>query len=130
MEIEPVFQASYHRKVKLANGELATYCVQDYAWQRFHTTNEGAPEGWVDTSELTPQEHLAIQGAIQPFVDNAISKTINLPVDFPFTSLSDVYTRAYEMGLKGCTIFRPNPVTGSVLESDKADKPSADHCCP
>jgi ribonucleoside-diphosphate reductase alpha chain len=128
--IEPVFEASYHRKVKLANGELATYCVQDYAWQRFHTAGEGQPEGWVDTSELTPEEHLAIQGAIQPFVDNAISKTINLPVDFPFAQLSDVYTQAYEMGLKGCTIFRPNSVTGSVLESDKTGKPSVDHCCP
>ncbi|HTM64293.1 MAG TPA: adenosylcobalamin-dependent ribonucleoside-diphosphate reductase [Gammaproteobacteria bacterium] len=128
--IEPIFQSSYHRKVKMADDSVQTFCVEDYAfhlWRQTHT--DSMPPAWVDTSSLTPQEHLAVQGAMQPFIDNAISKTINLPADFPFEKLSDVYTQAYEMGLKGCTIFRPNPVTGSVLESDKAEKPDDGHCC-
>jgi len=71
----------------------------------------------VDTHSLTPDDHLNIQGAVQPFIDNAISKTINIPEQFPFDELSEVYTKAYGLGLKGCTIFRPNGVTGSVLEA-------------
>lgn len=128
--IEPVFQASYHRKVKLADHSLQTYCVDDYAyhlWRQSHA--EGMPPAWVDTMGLTPDDHLAVQAVMQPFIDNAISKTINLPADFPFEKLADVYSKAYEMGLKGCTVFRPNAVTGSVLESDKAEKPGSDHCC-
>ena len=76
------------------------------------------PPAWVDTSTLTPEAHLQVQAAMQPYVDNAISKTINLPRHFPFEKLNDIYTQAYEAGLKGCTIFRPNEITGSVLEID------------
>jgi ribonucleoside-diphosphate reductase alpha chain len=128
--IEPIFQASYHRKVKMPDNSTETYCVEDYAyhlWRATHT--DGMPPEWVDTDSLQTDAHLAVQAAMQPFIDNAISKTINLPRDFPFESLADVYTKAYEMGLKGCTVFRPNAVTGSVLESDKAEKPAPDHCC-
>lgn len=128
--IEPIFQGSYHRKVKQANGELQTFCVEDFAYHLYRQTSKDLPSAWVDVNALTPNDHLAIQGAMQPYIDNAISKTINLPADFPFETLADVYSKAYAMGLKGCTVFRPNPITGCVLESDKADKPSPDHCCP
>lgn len=128
--IEPIFQASYHRKVKQTNGELMSYCVEDFAYHLHQQSQKELPACWVDTNALSPAEHLVIQGAMQPYIDNAISKTINLPADFPFDALADVYSEAYKMGLKGCTIFRPNAVTGSVLESDKSEKPSKDHCCP
>lgn len=129
--IEPVFSVSYHRKVKMADNSTQTFCVEDYAYHLWHQQNpDSMPPAWVDTSSLSPEDHLAVQGAMQPFIDNAISKTINLPQTFSFEKLSDVYSKAYEMGLKGCTIFRPNPVTGSVLETDKTDKPDdAEHCC-
>lgn len=128
--IEPIFKASYHRKVKQADNSLITFCVEDYAYHLWHQSHPGTlPPVWVDVASLSPNEHLAMQGAMQPYIDNAISKTINLPEDFPFTAVGDVYTKAYEMGLKGCTIFRPNPVTGSVLESGRDEKPSSDHCC-
>lgn len=127
--IEPVFQAEYHRYVRMGDEERKKYHVCDYAYSLWQTMKQGVgkPPAWVDASELAPSAHLAMQGAMQPFIDNAISKTINLPVDFPFGQLADVYTQAYELGLKGCTVFRPNPVTGSVLEvSDKKDDSG---CC-
>lgn len=128
--IEPIFQATYHRKVKMADNSLETYCVEDYAYELWRQSHgDDMPPAWIDVSTLPPDAHLAVQGAMQPFIDNAISKTINLPRDFPFDKLSDVYSNAYEIGLKGCTVFRPNDVTGSVLESDKVEKPDANHCC-
>ena len=56
-----------------------------------------------------------MQAALQPFVDNAISKTINVAADTPFERFADLYRQAHRLGLKGCTVFRPNPVTGAIL---------------
>ena len=66
---------------------------------------------------LSPADHLAVQAAAQPFIDSAISKTINVPAAISFEDFEDVYLEAYEMGCKGCTTYRPNDVTGSVLSS-------------
>lgn len=87
------------------------------------------PPAWVDAHALTPDEHLSVQAAMQPYIDNAISKTINIPSDFPFEQLEGVYTRAYELGLKGCTVFRPNPITGNVLEEKHDSTQQVDRCC-
>jgi ribonucleoside-diphosphate reductase alpha chain len=74
-----------------------------------------------------------MQAALQPYVDNAISKTINVPADFDFGRFRSLYELAYAKGLKGCTTFRPNPVTGAVLvaEADAAGEEGvqASHCC-
>jgi ribonucleoside-diphosphate reductase alpha chain len=116
--IEPIFQAEYERHVRgVGKDEILTFRVADYAYQlwRGDHRDDSMPPAWVDASALTPENHLHMQSAVQPFIDNAISKTINLPADFPFEKVADVYTLAYSLGLKGCTIFRPNPVTGSVL---------------
>lgn len=123
--IEPIFAAQYNRHVREAAGETTTFTVEDYAHQRWRAEKqgEGLPPAWVDTAVLAPDAHLEIQGAVQPYIDNAISKTINIPTDFPLEKVMQVYTRAYELGLKGCTIFRPNPVTGSVLDVPE------EHCC-
>ncbi|MEJ2061590.1 MAG: ribonucleoside-diphosphate reductase, adenosylcobalamin-dependent, partial [Gammaproteobacteria bacterium] len=75
-------------------------------------------------TELPPGTHLAMQAALQPYVDNAISKTINIPRDFPFEAFRDIYHQAYDLGLKGVTTFRPNPVTGEVLSAG-----STQRCC-
>ena len=69
-----------------------------------------------------------MQAAIQPYVDNAISKTINIPADLDFPAYQSVFESAYAMGLKGCTAFRPNPVTGSVL-SGETEAAATYHCC-
>ena len=126
--IEPIFKAEYNRHVRAAEGNTLTYRVRDFAFQQWQQTGKkGLPAAWVDTDSLAPNAHLAIQGATQPYIDNAISKTINVPCDFPFDDLAEVYTTAYQLGLKGCTVFRPNAVTGSIMETDEGA--AVDHCC-
>jgi ribonucleoside-diphosphate reductase alpha chain len=80
---------------------------------------------------LTPQQHLAMQAALQPYVDSAISKTINVPADFDFASFKNLYLQAYRLGLKGCTTFRPNEVTGTILTpaSGRVLAEPATGCC-
>jgi len=128
--LEPIFRGNYDRNVIQSNNEIKKYSVTDYALAEWQKNNKADkfPPAWVDSQELTPQNHLQIQQAVQPYIDNAISKTINLPVDFPFEKLHEVYTQAYEMGLKGCTIFRPNAITGSVLETTDPEE-MVEPCC-
>ncbi|HEX2548613.1 MAG TPA: adenosylcobalamin-dependent ribonucleoside-diphosphate reductase [Gammaproteobacteria bacterium] len=126
--IEPIFSANYQRKVRMENGELKTFSVNDYAlveWRKSNPNTE--PPAWTDAQSLKPMDHLRMQAAIQPYVDHAISKTINLPENFPFSELAEVYTEAFKMGLKGCTIYRPNAITGSVLTH--SDSQDLDRCC-
>lgn len=128
--IEPVFSSSYERTVRSPNHELLKFSVMDYAlrlWRQTHKDNS-LPPAWIDAQSLSPQDHLQIQAVVQPYIDNAISKTINIPVNFPFEKLNEVYTQAYELGLKGCTVFRPNPTTGSVLTTIEP-KDESDKCC-
>ncbi|MFZ2315291.1 MAG: adenosylcobalamin-dependent ribonucleoside-diphosphate reductase [Gammaproteobacteria bacterium] len=126
--IEPIFSASYSRHILIADGSRQTFRVNDYAHKLWDNQRSSSlPPAWVDTNALTPEAHLQVQAAMQPYVDNAISKTINLPRDFPFEKLNDIYTQAYEAGLKGCTIFRPNEITGSVLEVN--DDTDTDQTC-
>ena len=86
--------------------------------------DEPLPPWFVTAKQLEPAQHLAMQSALQPFVDNAISKTINVPADYPFERFQDIYQDAYRSGLKGCTTFRPNATTGAVLEGAEVS-----HCC-
>lgn len=120
--IEPVFCAEYKRHVRLSGEDIQTFQVRDYAYHLWRHLGhmDGLPPAWREVNALTPEEHLAVQGVMQQYVDNAISKTINLPQDYPFEKLADIYSHAYALGLKGCTIFRPNAVTGVVLESSEA----------
>ena len=77
---------------------------------------------------ITPRQHVDVQAAAQKWVDSSISKTANVPTDFPYEQFKDIYLYAYEKGLKGCTTFRPNPVTGAVL-IDGDERMPAVHCC-
>jgi ribonucleoside-diphosphate reductase alpha chain len=74
------------------------------------------PRAFVRAHELPPAAHLDMQAALQPYVDSSISKTINVPENFPFEGFKDIYRRAFDLGLKGCTTYRPNAVTGAVLD--------------
>ena len=92
----------------------------DYAVRRFHGQfgpNTPLPEPFVTAQDLTPAEHVRMQAAVQRRVDSAISKTVNLPEDMPFEVFQDVYWDAYRSGCKGCTTYRPNPITGAVLSA-------------
>ncbi|MEW8658322.1 MAG: adenosylcobalamin-dependent ribonucleoside-diphosphate reductase [Candidatus Thiodiazotropha endolucinida] len=126
--LEPVFDFYYRRKILLPDGKYQTYTLTDYAWRLWQTVYPGKPrpDYFVDCNTLTPDDHLLMQAALQPYVDNAISKTINVPADYPFEQFKSLYKQAYVLGLKGCTTFRPNPVTGEILsvESDISH-----HCC-
>jgi ribonucleoside-diphosphate reductase alpha chain len=128
--LEPVFKARYRRRIRQPDGSLQDFEVADYAcqlWQRLHG-GDSLPPAFVDAQRLAPEAHLQMQAAIQPYVDNAISKTINIPADMDFTAYRAVFESAYAMGLKGCTAFRPNPVTGSVLYGVTAAD-AHPHCC-
>ena len=128
--LEPVFEARYQRRIRQPDGTLEDHEVVDYAchlWQNEHG-QDTLPPAFIDAHALPPQLHLQMQAAIQPYTDNAISKTINIPADFDIMDYQSVFEQAYDLGLKGCTTFRPNPVSGSVL-SAAAGKGAHPHCC-
>ena len=127
--LEPVFGYTYQRNIRLPTGCMEQVEVSDYAWRQWHAAgHESLPGHFVTAMEIAPDRHLAMQAAIQPFIDNAISKTINIPVGYSFEQFSSIYQQAYDLGLKGCTTFRPNPVRGDVLSQEKTDL-QPDGCC-
>jgi ribonucleoside-diphosphate reductase alpha chain len=115
--IEPVFAWSYRRKVLQKDGSRSEEEVTDYAVAQWRALKGDAPlpEWFVDAQGLAPADHVRMQAAAQTWVDSSISKTINLPEDISFAAFKDVYLAAWESGCKGCTTYRPNAVTGSVL---------------
>src|SRR5581483_4398133 len=129
---EPVFSFDYTRHVQMPDGSRREEAVSDYAYRLFRALNGDAslPPAFVDIHGLTPADHLAMQAAVQDYIDSSISKTINVPEDFPFAAFAEVYTKAYDMGCKGCTTYRPNPTRGAVLEVKKAPPPLPDDAAP
>ena len=120
--IEPVFAFRYNRKVLQPDGSKTEETVSDYAFRAFEDRfGEGAalPGYFVTAQTLAPADHLAVQAAAQPYIDSAISKTINVPAAISFEDFAHVYREAYESGCKGCTTYRPNEVTGSVLSVEE-----------
>lgn len=99
------------------DGTRRTWPVSDFAWALWQRLHPGKPPGpaFVEARVVSPDAHLDMQAALQPFIDNGISKTINVAEDLPFAGFADLYRRAWRLGLKGCTVFRPNPVTGAIL---------------
>ena len=129
--IEPIFAASYTRKVLDENGTFKEFLLADYALNLWHSmagSDAEVPRSLITATDLPLSAHLDMPAALQPFVDNSISKTINVPEDCPFSTFKEIYDLAYDKGLKGCTTFRPNPVTGTVL-SEEGDSIGAAHCC-
>ncbi len=124
--VEPVFDFIYRRRVLSKSGATHEEMVEDYAHAVFRHqfgTATPLPDTFVRAGELSPSEHLMMQAALQPYVDSAISKTINCPEDISFEDFKNVYLEAHALGLKGCTTYRPNPVTGAVLQP--AGEPAA-----
>ncbi|MCL7744137.1 adenosylcobalamin-dependent ribonucleoside-diphosphate reductase [Guyparkeria hydrothermalis] len=125
--VEPVFRRELCRPVFAADGRRESFVMQDAAWRCWQVEHlDGSlPPAFVEAEALSPEAHLAMQAALQPYVDSAISKTINVPESMPFTDFEAIYQRAFELGLKGCTTYRPNPVTGEVLQGVDTATP----CC-
>jgi len=125
--LEPVFSFKYDRNILMPDGSRSQEEVSDHAYRLFRRLkgdNAPLPDSFVDAQNLTPGDHVVMQAAAQKFIDSSISKTINCPVDLSFEAFKDVYLQAYELGCKGCTTYRPNEVTGAVLEL-KQPAPSA-----
>jgi len=131
--IEPVFAYAYKRKVLQKDGSRSEEEVVDYAVQMWRDKfgDVPLPNHFVDAQTLAPLDHVKMQAAAQKWVDSSISKTINCPEDISFDAFKDVYMAAWDQGCKGCTTYRPNDVTGSVLsvsansESEMPDFASA-----
>jgi ribonucleoside-diphosphate reductase alpha chain len=123
--LEPVFSFKYTRNVLMPDGTRTSEEVSDYAYRQFRRLKgETAPlpEAFVDAQQLTPADHVIMQAAVQKYIDASISKTINCPADLSFDAFKDVYLQAYELGCKGCTTYRPNEITGAVLEVKDAKR--------
>ncbi|MGA0280949.1 MAG: adenosylcobalamin-dependent ribonucleoside-diphosphate reductase, partial [Paracoccaceae bacterium] len=122
--IEPVFAYSYTRKVLQKDGSRTEEEVTDYAVQMWRDKfgDKELPDYFVNAQTLLPADHVRMQAAAQKWIDSSISKTINCPEDIDFETFKNVYLEAYESGCKGCTTYRPNAVTGSVLSvSEKSE---------
>ncbi|MCZ4261795.1 adenosylcobalamin-dependent ribonucleoside-diphosphate reductase [Limimaricola sp. G21655-S1] len=126
--IEPVFAYAYTRKVLQKDGSRTEEEVVDYAVQAWREKfgDKELPDYFVNAQTLAPLDHVKMQAAAQKWIDSSISKTINCPEDISFEAFKDVYMEAYETGCKGCTTYRPNDITGSVLSvSEPAKAPEA-----
>ena len=122
--IEPVFAADATRTVLNAHGAPRSFTMTDAAvrlWRAEQGRADGAPPALVTAAEIAPEHHLAMQAALQPHVDNAISKTINLPAETTFAAFAGIYARAFALGLKGCTAFRPAGGRAPVLSAAPVD---------
>ena len=117
--LEPVFSFKYTRNVLMPDGSAPAGGGERLRLSPVPPA-EGReaplPDYFVDAQTLSPQDHVLMQAAVQKHIDSSISKTINCPVDLSFEAFKDVYMQAYELGCKGCTTYRPNEVTGAVLE--------------
>lgn len=126
--LEPVFSFTYRRHVLMPDGTRREEDVSDYAYRlykRLKGADADLTNAFVDAQSLAPEDHLVMQAAVQKFIDSSISKTINVPEDTTFEDFKDIYMQAYELGCKGCTTYRPNDVTGAVLETGEKKKDAA-----
>jgi ribonucleoside-diphosphate reductase alpha chain len=124
--IEPPFSWTYNRKKRMPDGSLKEYAVEDYAWRLYKHLGgnvDKLPEYFVTALEITAQAHKDMVAAVAPCIDTAISKTVNVPADYPYEGFQDLYLTAWKSGLKGLATYRPNSVLGSVL-SVESSKPT------
>ncbi len=116
--IEPPFSWTYTRKKRMADGTFKEYAVEDYAWRLYkHQGGDISklPDYFVTALEISAQAHEKMVAAVAPHVDTSISKTVNVPADYPYSEFEDLYMVAWKSGLKGLATYRPNSVLGSVL---------------
>ena len=120
--IEPPFSWTYTRKKRMADGTLKEFPVEDHAWRAYRARGanmERLPEYFVTALEISAKAHEQMVAAVAPFIDTSISKTVNVPEDYPYGEFQDLYLDAWKSGLKGLATYRPNGVLGSVLSLDK-----------
>jgi ribonucleoside-diphosphate reductase alpha chain len=116
--IEPPFSWSYTRKKRMADGGFKEYAVEDHAWRLWHHlrgADAPLPPAFVTALEMSAEAHAAMVAAVAPFIDTSISKTVNVPADYPYEDFQGLYMTAWQSGLKGLATYRPNNVLGAVL---------------
>ena len=121
--IEPPFSWMYRRKKREADGSTSEYAVEDHAWRLYRELGgnvDQLPEYFVNALAMSAGEHIAMMEAVQPFVDTAISKTVNVAADYPFQDFKSLYQKAWRANLKGMATYRPNSILGSVLDTGSA----------
>lgn len=121
--IEPAFSWTYTRKKREADGSRSEYTVEDHAWRLWRLLGGDTtklPPSFVSALEMSASEHIAMMEAVQPFVDTSISKTVNVPADYPYEHFKDLYLQAWTARLKGLATYRPNDILGAVLEVQPA----------
>jgi len=121
--IEPPFSWMYKRRKREADGSMAEYAVEDHAWRLYRELGGDVnqlPDYFVSALEMSAEGHIAMMKTVQPFVDTAISKTVNIPADYPYEDFKGLYLQAWRAKLKGLATYRPNSILGSVLETHAA----------
>lgn len=124
--IEPAFSWSYTRKKRMPDNSFKEYAVEDHAWRLYrHLFGPDAPltDAFVTALELQAADHEAMVAAVAPCIDTSISKTVNVPADYPYADFQDLYRWAWQSGLKGLATYRPNSVLGAVLSVEPIAKP-------
>jgi ribonucleoside-diphosphate reductase alpha chain len=126
--IEPPYAWTYQRKKRMADGSMKTYDVEDHAWRLYRHLGgdmEHLPDAFVTAMDISALDHMRMVAAVAPCVDSAISKTVNVPEDYPYEAFRNLYLEAWKAGLKGITTYRPNKLLGAVLSvAPEAEQPS------
>ncbi len=125
--IEPAFSWMYRRKKRESDGTTSEYAVEDHSWRLYRELGgdvDKLPEYFVSALEMAASDHIAMMEAVQPLVDTAISKTVNVPADYPYDDFKGLYQQAWRARLKGLATYRPNSILGSVLDTGAVTKPA------
>jgi ribonucleoside-diphosphate reductase alpha chain len=128
--IEPAFSWMYRRKKRESDGSTTEYAVEDHAWRLYREFGgdvDKLPDYFISALDMPAASHIAMMEAVQPFIDTAISKTVNVPAECPYDDFKGLYLQAWRARLKGLATYRPNSILGAVLEtgSAKADPAAA-----
>ncbi|MCX7945877.1 MAG: adenosylcobalamin-dependent ribonucleoside-diphosphate reductase [Hydrogenophilus sp.] len=137
--IEPPFSYTYTRRKRQADGSFKEYLVEDHAWRLYHHLQQQGvavdppapgrdlPDYFRSALEISAKDHAAMVAAVAPYIDTSISKTVNVPEDYPYDDFKDLYLVAWQSGLKGLSTYRPNPILGAVLTaSPPTESPAAE----
>ncbi len=127
--IEPAYAWSYRRRKRGRDGVFEEFTVEDHAYRRYRAVHGDAklPDAFIAALDISALDHARMVAAVQPYIDSGISKTVNVPADYPFDQFRDLYQAAWQLGVKSLATFRPNTITGSILrvdEHDAADAPA------
>jgi ribonucleoside-diphosphate reductase alpha chain len=131
--IEPAFSWTYRRRKREGDGSVTEYDVEDHAWRLYRNLGgdtANLPPYFVSAMDMPAAGHVAMMQAVQPFVDTAISKTVNVSEDYPYEDFKNLYHEAWKAGLKGLATYRPNSIVGAVLQQTDAPKPAVEPQAP